>query len=260
MPGSSRASYAKVGFAVVAGAVALVGTLVYFGGMRGRADEFLAETYYDAPVSGLSVGSDVNYRGVKVGEVRSITFIGSDYPEAVEADRQKVRIVLAFNSRLVRARDGATPLDAVRHMVRKGVRATVSSSGITGLSKVDLDYPRIAPANAKLSWVPEYVCIPPAPSILESFADSATKVMNHLNGMDLAKTCADLAAMIDAASGTAEAVRGIVEAQRPMVDEILSNLARATADLKEFAAEIRENPALLLRGRAGDPPLPETAP
>ena len=70
MLGSSRASYAKVGFAVVAGAVALVGTLVYFGGMRGRADEFLAETYYDAPVSGLSVGSDVNYRGVKVGDSR----------------------------------------------------------------------------------------------------------------------------------------------------------------------------------------------
>ena len=117
MPGSSHASYAKVGFAVVAGAVALVGTLVSFGGMRGRADEFLAETYYDAPVSGLSVGSDVNFKGVKVGEVRSITFIGSDYPEAVEADRQKVRVVLAFNSRLMRARDGATPLDAVRHMV-----------------------------------------------------------------------------------------------------------------------------------------------
>ena len=70
------------GFTVVVGFAAVVAALVYFGGMRGRGDEFLAEMYYDAPVSGLSVGSEVNVRGIKVGEGKSISFIGADYAEA----------------------------------------------------------------------------------------------------------------------------------------------------------------------------------
>ena len=39
---------------------------VYLGGYGGRGSLVTGETYSDTPVSGLSVGSEVNFRGVKV--------------------------------------------------------------------------------------------------------------------------------------------------------------------------------------------------
>jgi len=258
MAKDNHASYAKVGFTVVVGFAAVVAALVYFGGMRGRGDEFLAEMYYDAPVSGLSVGSEVNFRGVKVGEVKSISFIGADYAEASEADMQKIRIVLAFNRRLLRPRAGTSPLDTIRHLVRKGVRATVSSSGITGLSKVELNYPLVKVADEKISWVPEHTCIPPAPSILESFADSATKVMNHINSMDLARTCSNFTATVESAAKLVGDASAFVETQRPTIDAILANLEGATERLKEFSDAISDEPSLLLRSRKEEQ-LPETS-
>ena len=75
---ANQANYAKIGFAVAAGVAALVATLVYLGGALGKGDVIYAESYFDTQVSGLSVGSAVNLRGVKVGEVRAISFIGAE--------------------------------------------------------------------------------------------------------------------------------------------------------------------------------------
>ena len=81
MASDNHASYTRIGLTVVIGIAAVVGSLIYLGGMRGRDSEVYAETYYDKSVSGLSVGSAVNFRGVKLGEVREITFVGSKYVE-----------------------------------------------------------------------------------------------------------------------------------------------------------------------------------
>lgn len=256
--GGGKANYARIGFTVVAGIAAIAAALAYFGGVRGKGDEFLAETYYDSAVSGLSVGSEVNFRGVKIGEVKSISFIGADYLEASESDAAKIRVVMALNKRLMRPRPGSTPLDALKRMIRKGVRAMVSSSGITGLSRIELDYPALPRPKEKLSWKPAYLCIPPAPSMLESFADSATRIMNHINDMDLKSFCNDLTSAVSSASRAAEGAAGILEANAPAVSEMLSNLGEAARLIKEAAAEIRDEPSLLLRSRDREP-LPETA-
>ena len=54
----NHANYGKVGFTVILGVVALVASLVYFGGYSTRGGAFLAETYYDTPVTGLNVGME----------------------------------------------------------------------------------------------------------------------------------------------------------------------------------------------------------
>ena len=87
---ANQANYAKIGFAVAVGAAAIVATLVYLGGALGKSDVIYAESYFDTQVSGLSVGSAVNLRGVKVGEVRAISFIGAEYDDAQGDDVQKI--------------------------------------------------------------------------------------------------------------------------------------------------------------------------
>lgn len=252
----NHANYGKVGFTVILGVVALVASLVYFGGYSTRGGAFLAETYYDTPVTGLNVGSDVTFRGVKVGEVKSISFIGSDYPGTSDADRQCIRVVLSFNRRF--ADNVHEPEAMLKRLVRKGVCATVSASGITGIAHVELNYPKVEQPKRRISWTPEYICIPPAPSMLESFSSSAAKVMNHLNQMDLAKTSSNVTAIVESSAKIFSDASVILETSRPSVTAILSNLESATESLKEFAEKINREPSLLLRS-SDQPPLPETS-
>ena len=161
MASDNHAHFARVGFTVLAGVAAIVGTLIYLGGFGGRGDLVMGETYSETPVSGLSVGSEVNFRGVKVGQVREISFVGAAYPDAEEKDRQTILVRIAFDARQLAFEGEDEADDALRALVAKGLRATVTSSGVTGLSKMELNFPRSAVNDQQISWRPRYVCIPP---------------------------------------------------------------------------------------------------
>lgn len=253
-----HANYAKIGFAVVAGVVAIVGTLIYLGGIGSGGREIFAETYYDNSVTGLSVGSDVNFRGVKIGEVREISFIGNKY-DCAEADMQKIYILMAFDPRLFRLEDDDdwTPEYCVENLVNKGVRATVSASGITGLSHIELNFPKQDLADAPLSWKPDRLCILPSPSMLDSFSDAASKFMNHVNRMDFGSAWSNLTSVADSAARIAANVDALVDSQRAGVANIVRNIDEASRSINELTAQLKDNPSLLLR--PNDPEtLPET--
>ncbi len=258
MANDNHANYAKVGFVVVAGVAAIVAALVWFGGVGGAKNEFFAETYYRAPVSGLSVGSEVNFRGVKVGEVREISFIGAKYDAYARDDMQTVYVKMAFDPRLARMDPGASPEEFLESLVARGLRATVRASGITGLAALELNLPRgEAVPVAPPSWKPDLVCIPPAPSMLQNFSDAATLVMNRMKKIDFVAAWSNVATVAESASRIAQNVDGLVESQKARLDSILSTADETARAFKEFADTIRDNPSLLLRTR-DDAPLPET--
>lgn len=258
MASDNHANYSRIGFAVVVGIAAIVGTLIYLGGFGDGDNELPAETYYDTPVSGLTVGSPVNFRGVKVGEVRRISFVGSDYPESSEQDEQRIRIVISFDLRQIRLSDGRTPRDHLAGMVAKGLRATVTSSGITGLSRIELNYPKAEMNRSeRLSWKPAYIVIPSAPSLLDSFSEAATKVMNQINRMDFTGIWSNVSSVAWSAAELTGNVNSLIESQKTSVNDIFENVNEAARAIRELSQSLRENPSLLLR--PNDPqPLSET--
>ncbi|MCR5753150.1 MAG: MlaD family protein [Kiritimatiellae bacterium] len=237
---ANHENYAKIGFAVVAGVVAIVATLVYLGGADAGQGVVFAETYSDSPVSGLSVGSDVNLRGVKVGEVREISFVGTEYPEAAEADVPKIHILMAFTPRKMRKRGEVTPEDHLRELVRRGLHATVASSGVTGLSKVELNFPRSEIATREISWRPRHVCIPPAPSMLESFSDAAAKFMNQVNRMDFSSVWSNVSSVAESAARVAGNVDRLVEDEKDGVAAIVRKLDETATSAKALTDGIRD--------------------
>lgn len=257
---ANQANYAKVGFAVVAGTAVIVMMLAYLGGALGKHDVIYAETYSDTPVSGLAVGSDVNLRGVKVGEVSEISFVGSEYDDAKGDDIPKIYILMAFTTRKMRMSSDEDPEDHLRELVKRGLHATVTASGITGISKIELNFPREGAEieTRAISWRPRHVSIPPAPSMLESFADAAAKVMNQLNRMDFAAAWSNLASVAESAANVAANADDLVENGKSGIESIVRNMEEATTRVRELATDLRENPSLLLRANDSDP-LPETA-
>ena len=259
MASDNHANYALVGLTVLLGVAGIVAALLYLGGIRDQGDLVYAETYYDKSVSGLSVGSAVNFRGVKIGEVKEIDFVGNHY--AVQgAENQRIYILMGFPQKMVREWDheGCGPDRVVRDLVSEnGVRATVTASGITGLSRIELDNQPNAGQPPPISWKPRHSYIPPAVSLLDSFSDSATKVMNQINTMDLNAAWSNINASVQALAHTTDGARQMMETRKADVERLVGDLSETLSAFKQFAEEVKDNPSLLLRERTRTP-LPET--
>lgn len=254
MASDNRASYTRIGLTVVIGVAAIVGSLIYLGGVRGRDCELLAETYYDKPVSGLSVGSAVNFRGVKIGEVREISFVENKYVVEGE-DGSRIYILMALDGHTFASAnvDGAEFAARVQQSVlQRGLRVSVVSSGITGLSRIEFDYnnPENLDPVPELTWTPRHVYVPAKISLFDNLAVAATKVMNQINRMDLRTAWSNISASVESLAAATDSAKTMLQTRQGDVDRIFDDISDAAVSLKGLAAELRRNPSLLLRERA----------
>ena len=255
MASDNHASYTRIGFTVVIGVVAIVASLIYIGGMRGEANVVYAETYYDKPVSGLSVGSVVNFRGVKIGEVKEISFVGDEYDVEGVAN-SRIYILMALQCGTMNP-ENETPAEAeaiIRQMVEKvGLRATVTTSGITGLSRIECDYHEMDGSAAMvvppITWKPKHVYIPAKISLLDNFSVAATKVMNQINRMDLSAAWSNLNSAVESLARATEGAKNMLDARQGDLDLIIDDFSATSASLRDLASEVKRNPSLLIRER-----------
>lgn len=259
MANENRASYAKIGVTVFAGAIAIVLTLIYLGGLRGSGDEMLVETYYDKPVSGLSVGSVVNFRGVKIGEVREISFVGDKY-KVEGADNSRIYILMAINGRMIspgRSYDEDEFREYVKTLVDQlGLRATVASSGITGLSRIECDNTCEMPSGITppppISWTPRRAYIPSRISLLDNLSVAATKVLNQVNQMDIGMLGSNITFAVESVAQMTDSARNMIETRQADLERLIDNLSETSAAIRDVTAELRRNPSLLIRERIPD--------
>lgn len=261
MTSDTHANYAKIGFTVSLGLVAIVATLIYLGGLRGRSDIVLVETYYDNPVTGLSVGSVVNFRGVKIGEVREIALLGNKYA-ADEKNMTRIYILMAINCEMISPRASIPEIEArFRNLiVNRGLRATVKVNALTGMARMEIDYNEGEEINKvpAVAWRPKYIYMPAMGSLMDSFAVAATKVMNQINKMDLNTFWSNLNASVENVSHCAESVNVTVQSRQADVERILDDLTATSQSLRDLSSELRQNPSTLVRG-VDRQPLEETA-
>ena len=255
---NNEANFAKIGAFILFGFALITGTLVYLGGMGGREKRFYVETYFPTSVSGLDVGSEVNYRGVKLGAVEKISFIAAEYDNVPPKDGHHIYVLMALDSERCRRSQNETPEKTMARMISNGLHATVTASGITGLSRIEMNFPKMDIPDMKLTWKPRNLFIHPAPSILDSAADSLTKVIGQLNQMDLVAALSNIVRAAKSAGDVCETVDSLVDSERDRVGRILENLDGATSSLRAFSETISDNPSLLIRSRDAKP-LPETS-
>jgi paraquat-inducible protein B len=257
---SNHASFARIGFAILIATVAIIATLVCLGGLRGHRNEILAETYYDREVSGLSKGSAVNFRGVKIGEVREIDFVGNKYA-AKDNDVLRIYILMALDPKKIGYLEGEN-IDAeetIPYLVKeRGLRASVTASGITGLSRIECNLnPELVGETETFDWKPKHIFIPQKTSLLASASDVATRVLNQIKAMDFGAAWTNVSQSVESLSRTMQAAQTFVESKRESFEQTVDNVSEASADLKEFVREVKANPSCLLRETKPEP-LAET--
>ena len=258
MASDNHAHYSKIGFAVLIAAAATVVTLIWLGGLGEGDDPLYAETYYEKSVSGLSVGSPVNFRGVTIGKVAAIDFVGNHY-NVVGKDNSRIYIKLALDRKAlgIAEDEGYTPERLLNKLVDvAGLRATVTASGITGLSRIECDYFHDAPPPP-ISWTPRGPYIPSKVSLLEDFSSAATRVMNQINTMDFAAVWSNITATTEHLSESVKSARLLLDAHKSEMGQIVDDLSDTTSSLRDLARDLKRNPSTLIRGRRVEP-LDET--
>jgi len=173
----------KLGLFTLFGIGLLVTGVLAFGTWSSLEKKSLFETYVPGDVSGLSVGSAVEFRGVKVGKVTHIGFSWTEYQ-----DGQPGSVVVVFE-----VKDDAfvTPLgsgwrEQLQAAVDRGLRARLKAQGVTGTCIVSLEYmdPAENPAM-KVPWTPRQTYIPSAPGLFGDLLVSLQTALHRLNKLDV---------------------------------------------------------------------------
>ena len=175
---SAQASPTLIG-AFLLGAIALIVTgLMVFGSgqLFTEAETYVA--YFPETISGLNDGAPVNFRGVKVGVVRSIE---------VQLDAQdlsvKIPVFIQLQRKRIREIGGAIPKsDLIPELIERGLRAQLQlQSIVTGQLSVQLDILPDRPARY-VDAVGDFPEMPTIPSSMQEF----TETMESLSIQDMA--------------------------------------------------------------------------
>ncbi len=180
---SAKTNNLKLGIFTLIGIGLLVTGILAFGTWSNIEKKSLFETYVPDDVSGLSVGSAVEFRGVRVGKVTHIAFSWNEYQ-----DSQPGCVVVVFEMK-----DDAfvTPMgnewrEKLQAAIDHGLRARLKSQGVTGTCIVSLEY--LDPAEypvTKYAWTPKRTYVPSAPGMLGDLLVSLQTSLHRLNRLDV---------------------------------------------------------------------------
>ena len=187
-------TYFKIGvFVLVSGMVLIIGILFISADTIG-GDAILLETYIDESVQGLSVGSEAMHRGVKIGQVKKITFAPLEYPMAIDSPEfitysRYVVVIMAIDLKTFpNAVDGnpAVIETMIRNQIKLGLRFKLNYQGITGIAFIEADYvdPR-REIPLSVPWVPKGIYVPSTPSVIQNFTQALDTIFQRLERIDI---------------------------------------------------------------------------
>ncbi len=186
---SAKANYFKIGIFVISAAIIAIIAIVVLGVGTFFKKKVMIETYIEGSVQGLDVGSLFKFRGVKLGNVEEITFVGNEY----NFDRTSEEYLTFGHYILVKASfepsQDITENEQrlfVERMIKKGLRVRLASQGITGAAylEADLHEPEDYPPM-QIPWEPHAYYVPSIPSMITKFTESVDKILEKLEEINV---------------------------------------------------------------------------
>lgn len=216
-------------------------------------------------VAGITTNSTVKYNGVDVGSVKQIS-LNKENP-------RQVRLLIQVEKH--------TPITA-------GTTATLNSQGLTGITYIALQGSDTNQAALNIEPGEQYPIIKSTPSLfirldtaLRDLTLNMNQITQDINGVlggenrerfskilsNLNDTTNHLAAqsqqldsiLINTAKSTQlfpSLINTLAQRTLPSTNEVLNNLTLMSDNLLELSDNLKQNPAVLLRGQTPSPPGP----
>jgi paraquat-inducible protein B len=224
--------------AFVLGAIALVLVAILFlssGGWFQERDRFVV--FFPGSVKGLQTGSEITFRGVRVGEVVEVSAFQTGLPD----DPIQIEVVCELYGDVVETPDGVKSVyedldneEAIALLIEQGIRARMmSASLLTGQKYIELDFMPDEPARlAGLSR--RYPEIPTTPTALERVSERMEDLMNKIAEVPLDQVVENVQKAIQAARELLESdeIRATIQDVHRGVKRIEPTLEEARETLK----------------------------
>jgi paraquat-inducible protein B len=242
---STKVNKTAIG-AFVLGAIALlVAGVLVLGAGKFFTEQFAYVSYFDGSVKGLSVGSPVMFRGVKVGSVTDISI-------TVDPAKRQLKIPVIFTlepekfkgSKDEFRRDPRTIAKAVEMGLRTQLQ---TQSFVTGQLMVALDFFPDKPANY-VGLYKDYSEIPSIPTPLEQLQKTIEDLPFKEIVENLNHTLAGVERLVNAidAKKTTETIEAAFKETQAMVQNLNSRIGPVTENIAQAA---RSADAALLETR-----------
>ena len=163
---NNRVSPALIGSFVVSGIVLVVAAVIVFGSGRVFQERESFVAFFPGSVNGLTVGSNVSFRGVNVGSVRQVLLsMGGD--SLALGNEYRIPVVFDIDQSMIESRGARVRLgdpEQFQQMIDMGISARLDTESLlTGRLYVALDFrPEADPVFFGATH--EYPEIPTVPS------------------------------------------------------------------------------------------------
>ena len=242
---SAKPNYFKLGVFILLGVFLLIAAVVVFGSGVFAKDKDFFETYFLSSVQGLTVGSPVQSKGVKIGQVEKIAFVRHTYDiPRDEVGYSKydgwVRVLCSVTPENMPEAIVKTQDVRLERMVKKGLRLQLSTNMLTGQAIIEADYldPQRFPVP-EFPWTPEQHYLPSAPGIFSTLKDSVDKILFKLETIETKKIADNLNEVLLSVRKAVEDadVKGVTERAEVVLDN--ANQAITDAQIAKLSAEMQ---------------------
>jgi len=215
-------SATSIGAFVLGSLALIVAAILFFGGGSLSRNRMAAVSYFHGSVAGLRVGAPVTFRGVRVGEVKSVGIrLEQDMSQSI------VQVNMELLPDTVEVHGFARPETPIAALVERGFSARlVLQSFVTGQLQVELDFrPELQPSRLGASSdVPE---IPTVPSPFSALAQQLETL--------------DVAAVVTGMQRTLASLDALLA--NPALGKTIDELPSLVADLRRTVKTIEREAA-----------------
>ena len=217
----TRANYVLVGSFVLALIAAAFGFVIWLSRVDLEHQPQTYLVYFYGSVSGLQIGSEVQYRGVPVGRITDIR---------IDAENiERIRVTVEVNE--------GTP-------VKTDTYATLGLQGITGVAYLQLKGGTQNAPDLAAQGKDDYPVIPSRPSGLEQVLDRAPELLERaiviserLEQLLSEKNINGISASIDNINSTTQ----ILANRTKQIDQAITDGAEAVASLRKLTTDLSKD-------------------
>jgi paraquat-inducible protein B len=197
--------------------------------------------YFEGSVRGLTIGSPVEFRGIRIGQVLDINMEYNAEKQAflipvlIEIEPERIQFVGDFREADQKKRND--------YLVAQGLRAQLNTGSLlTGQLYVELDFhPEAEPAQ--INWEGRYPQFPTVPTSMEEITTSVTQLLKKLEKLPIEQIGNDL-------RDTVQGAKRLVNSAE--LQEAIAALDQTLKGAQQFAATLNEVVAPEMKSAVGN--------
>jgi ABC-type transporter Mla subunit MlaD len=179
---TQKANFFKLGLFTILAFGLGAAFLIVFGAGEFLKKDLLAETCFNESVQGLSIGSEVKYKGIKIGSIKSITSAARVY----QTKSDYVLVVLSLENDTSLGQTGKSARIRVENAIRDGLTISLAFKGLTGAAYLETDYSaKDMDAPLDIPWTPKNIYIPSRKSNMKQLGDALNQILDNLTVINL---------------------------------------------------------------------------